>query len=454
MLFETFCSAVTRDWRIVPRAFLLLFKGRAAMKSMLASAAFVDVTTLPYNQLVLDFIHQHRLSGGHTVLVSAGDQKIVQAVADHLKLFDEAFGSDGKTNLKGRRKGDFLAERYKTTGYIYMGDAAADMEVWNRANKIVTVDASRSTRSRADKLVQFSIFETRTSCANDYVRALRPHQWLKNLLVFIPLLAGHQFDLPTTGKSLLAYVIFCLVASGIYLLNDLVDLRSDRAHPRKRFRPFASGDVPLEHGLLMMLFLLSAGIGLSSGAGWQFVSVVAVYLVLTTAYSFILKRLIGIDICILAILYTVRIAAGGVVTGITLSVWLIAFSLFFFFALAAMKRLIELTDIVARNETSAKGRGYVIDDLAVLLPTILTSGYLSVLVLALYVLSDQVKLLYSQPAALWGICVVLFYWITRVVILANRGVMDDDPVVFAITDRVSHACLLAIIGCAGAGVLL
>ena len=175
---------------------------------------------------------------------------------------------------------------------------------------------------------------------------------------------------------------------------------------------------------------------------------------LTTAYSFILKRLIGLDICILAILYTARVAAGSAITGIALSVWLVAFSLFFFFALAALKRLIELVDVAARNETSAKGRGYVIGDLAVLLPTTLASGYLSVLVLTLYVFSDQVKLLYPQPAALWGVCVVLFYWITRAVILANRGVMDDDPVVFAITDRVSHVCLLAIIGCAGAGVLL
>lgn len=455
MLFETFCSALSRDWLTVPRAILTLFKGRAALKRMLATAALVDVTKLPYNETVLDFIRQHRRCGGLTVLVSASDHKNVEAVADHLGLFDEVFGSDGETNLKGRQKGDFLSERYKSAGYIYMGDAAADIEVWNRADKIVTVNAKQSTKLRIETLKQpIQHLETHKSSAQNYFKALRPHQWLKNLLIFVPLLVGHQFDLPTAVHSLLAYTIFCLVASGVYVLNDLVDLRSDRAHPRKCFRPFASGDVPLEHGLIMALALLSVGIGLSLWVGWQLALVVAVYLVLTTSYSFTLKRLIGLDLCILAILYTARVAAGSAITGITLSVWLIAFSLFFFFALAALKRLIELVDVEARNETSAKGRGYVIGDLAVLLPTTLTSGYLSVLVLTLYVLSDQVKLLYSQPAALWGVCVVLFYWITRAVILANRGVMDDDPVVFAITDRVSHVCLLAIIGCAGAGVLL
>jgi len=455
MLFETFCSAFARDWRTLHRCLPAVIRGKAELKRVLAEAATVDVTTLPYDAAVLDLIHRHKDAGGRVALVSASDQKIVTAVSEHLGHFDEAFGSDGTTNLKGRQKGDFLEERYGPEGFIYVGDAGADVEVWRSAKDIVTVNASRETKSRVEALGRpVRHLDADPVSYRAYLSALRPHQWLKNLLIFVPLLVGHRFDLLTVGHSLVTYIIFCLVASGVYVINDLVDLRSDRAHPRKRLRPFASGAVPLAHALIMIPILLSIGMVLSAWMGWLVTLVVATYFLLTTAYSFVLKQRIGVDICALAILYTLRIVAGGVATGISLSVWLLAFSLFFFFALAALKRQVELADMVNRNEKKAQGRGYFVEDMTVLVPAILASGYVAVLVLALYVASDQVTRLYSQPAALWGICILLFYWITRIVILANRGTMHDDPIVFALTDRVSYVCLAGILGFAVAGALL
>lgn len=455
MLYETFCAAVARDWRNVFLALPALTRGPAELKRFLADAATLDVATLPYDEAVLTLVNDHRKSGGRTALVSAAHHDLVTAIAGHLGVFDEAFGSDGKTNLKGRAKGAFLEERYGYEGFTYVGDSSADLEVWNRASSIVTANASPRVRLRAEQLERpVRHLPTEARPALEYLRALRPHQWLKNLLVFIPLLAGHRLDLPTLGESLVAYISFCLVASSVYVMNDLVDLPSDRDHPRKRFRAFASGRVPLAHGLVMLPALLLAGFSLAMLAGWPFVLIMIVYFTLTTGYSLVLKRHMVIDICTLAILYTTRIVAGALATGISLSVWLLAFSLFFFFALAALKRQVELVDIASRDGMNARGRGYHVDDLAILSPTVLASGYVSVLVLALYVASDDVTLLYSQPAALWGVCVILFYWITRVALLANRGCIDDDPIVFALSDRASHLCLAGILAFAIAGALV
>ena len=401
MLYETFCAAVARDWRNMFLALPALIRGPAELKGFLAEAAMLDVATLPYDESVLNLIGDHRNGGGKTALVSAAHHDLVARIADHLGVFDEAFGSDGETNLKGHAKGAFLEERYGHEGFTYVGDSRADLEVWDKASVIVTANASPRVRLRAEQLDRpVRHLTTHTRSALEYLKALRPHQWLKNLLVFIPLLAGHRLDLGTFGESLVAYVSFCLVASGVYVMNDLVDLSSDRDHPRKRFRPFASGKVPLAHGLIMLPALLMAGMSLSILAGWRFALIMIVYFALTAGYTFILKRKMVIDICTLAILYTTRIVAGAIATGISLSVWLLAFSLFFFFALAALKRQVELVDIASRNGMNAGGRGYNVEDLDVLPPAVLASGYVSVLVLALYVASDQVTLLYSQPAAL------------------------------------------------------
>lgn len=278
-----------------------------------------------------------------------------------------------------------------------------------------------------------------------YLRALRPHQWLKNLLVFLPMLAAHQLGSDTSTAAFGAFVSFSLVASSVYVLNDLLDLEADRAHPRKRFRPFASGAIPITHAPPMAIALLLIGGGIALWISWSFAIVLAAYYALTTLYSTVLKRHIVIDICVLAGLYTMRMFAGGVATGIPLSVWLLAFALFIFLSLAAVKRQAELVDAAKRGVLASSGRGYTTDDLPIISMIAIAAGYVSVLVMALYVNSPNVINLYTRPESLWAVCAILLYWITRTVLLAHRGQMHDDPVVFAAKDRISQVCFVLIL---------
>ena len=252
---------------------------------------------------------------------------------------------------------------------------------------------------------------------------------------------------------LLAFICFSVVASSVYVLNDLLDLAADRAHPRKKNRPFASGSIPIAHGTWMAAGLLLLGAALAVSISVDFLLAMAAYYILTTAYSLHLKRRIVIDICVLAGLYTARIVAGGVATGIPLSVWLLAFSVFFFLSLAAVKRQAELIDSVERGNIEASGRGYHVDDLPIISMIAIGAGYVSVLVMTLYVNSPAVVQLYAHPEALWGVCGVLLYWITRTVMVAHRGNMHDDPVVYAAKDRTSQICLLIILGFVAGGAM-
>lgn len=273
-----------------------------------------------------------------------------------------------------------------------------------------------------------------------YLRLLRPHQWLKNTLILLPIMAAQRFDADTLWQALSAFVAFSLIASSVYVLNDLVDVESDRAHPRKKERPFASGAIPTTQGWWLALLPLLLGAVLSFGLGWKFLGVLAGYYVTTLAYSFWLKRQLVIDICVLAGLYTFRIIAGAVATDTPLTFWLLAFSVFFFLSLAAVKRQAELVDGIERGNIQASGRGYVTDDLPIVANMVLASGYVSVLIMALYITSPDVKQFYATPTLLWGICLVLLYWLSRMAMVTHRGKMHDDPIVFAIKDRVSQGC--------------
>lgn len=446
MLFESFWSAFSKDWRSPFLSVAALLAGRAALKRHLASTSAVEASTLPYDEKVLAFIQSWRDAGGKTALVTASDSAFAEAISAHLGLFDEAYGSDGRLNLKGDRKGQFLEERFGAQGFSYMGDNKADLAIWKRAAGAITVNAPAALRREAERdcgRVEHLVTETRS--VKPYIKALRPHQWLKNLLVFLPMLAAHQFDGPTAVLSLLAFVCFSLVASSVYVLNDLLDLAADRAHPRKRMRPFASGSIPIAHGTWMAAGLLLLGGLLAMSISPAFVLTMIAYYALTTSYSLNLKRRMVIDICVLAGLYTARIVAGGVATGIPLSVWLLAFSVFFFLALAAVKRQAELIDSAERGNLQPSGRGYTVDDLPIITMIPIASGYVSVLVLTLYVNSPAVVEIYAHPEALWGVCAVLLYWITRTVMVAHRGNMHDDPVVYAAKDRISQICFLVIL---------
>lgn len=455
MLYENFWSAFGSDWRCLFSTISALPRGRAHLKRHLACAAVVDAQVLPYNTKVLAYIEKWRSAGGRTALVTASDQQIAQGIADHLGIFDEVHGSDGTRNLKGATKAAFLEERFGENGFLYMGDAAADLPVWERAEKAITVDVPRKVRTKVDTLCDtVEHLQSEKDNFKPYIKALRPHQWLKNLLVFVPLLAAHQFDGRTIVLSMTAFVCFSLIASGVYILNDLLDLSADRAHPRKRNRPFAAGAVPIAHGTLMAGALVGFGSLLAILISWKFLVVMVGYYLLTTAYSLYLKRFIILDICMLAALYTVRMFAGSVATSIDISIWLLAFSVFFFLSLAAIKRQAELIDSAERGDLKPSGRGYHVDDLPIISMIAIAAGYVSVLVMTLYVNSPAVVQLYARPEALWGVCAILLYWLTRAVMMAHRGLMHDDPVVYAAKDGTSQICALIVLAFTLGGALL
>lgn len=443
MLHESFWSAFSHDWQVPLRSLKAMRSGRAKLKRQLAGASKIDAATLPYDHDVLAYIRAWRKRGGRVALVTASDQALADRIAGHLGLFDDVRGSDGTTNLKGREKADFLTSQYGEGGYAYAGDSPADLPVWDKASRIVTVNASGDLKALTDRLGKpVEHLGTVRGSWKAHLLALRPHQWLKNLLVFLPMLAGHRFETAVFLQSLAAFVAFSLVASSVYLLNDLFDLQMDRAHPRKRYRALASGAVPIAHASIMIPALLAGGFIVAVALGWRFATVLAVYFLVTLAYSLVLKRKEVIDVCVLAGLYTLRVIAGAAATGMSLSVWIVAFCLFLFMSLAAVKRQAELVDLAKRKELSAAGRGYHVDDLPIVSMVAITSGFVSVLVLALYINSPAVLPLYAHPTLLWGVACILLYWTMHMVMVAHRGAMTDDPIVFAATDRTSQICLL------------
>ncbi|MEW9855770.1 UbiA family prenyltransferase [Novosphingobium sp. M1R2S20] len=440
MLHETFWSAWGADWRVPFLAAARLRHGKAQLKALLTERASVDFSVLPYDAEVLAYIRRWREDGGRVALVTASDQRLADGVARHLGLFDDVFGSDGTRNLKGRAKAEFLVDRYGAGSYAYVGDTHADDEVWRHSGHAVVKSRSRRVHAKARVHRSFEVIQPPVSSAAGLVRALRPHQWLKNLLVFLAMLGAHQFDGETLLRAVGAFLAFSLVASSVYLVNDLLDLSADRAHVRKCKRPFASGAAAIEWGLPLTVLLLVSGAAIAALLGPMFMLVLAIYYITTTAYSLSLKRHTIIDICVLAGLYTIRVLAGGVATGIPVSVWLLAFSLFIFFSLAAVKRQAELVDAVKAGKLKIHGRGYHPDDLALVSQMAVGSGFVSVLVVTLYLSADTVLQIYPRAELLWGVTPVLLFWISRVIFKAHRGEMHDDPIVFAARDRVSIVC--------------
>lgn len=454
MLVETFWAALPGSLSSLPQLLSAARQGRAALKAALVERSTIDVALLPYNEEVMAHIRAARAAGRRTVLITASDQRLADRIAAYLGLFDAVHGSTAQGNLKGAEKAALLDRLYGAGAWDYMGDHAADLEVWSRAAGAVTVNAPAALQVKVAQLgIPVTHLQAERPRARDYLRALRPHQWLKNTLVFLPALAAHRLDAATLGAALLTFVVFSLVASSVYLLNDLLDLAADRAHPRKRNRPLAAGRVPILHGTLLAPALLVTGLALAVPMGAPLVVSVLVYFIVTTAYSLDLKRRLVVDICTLAGLYTMRIVAGGAACGIALSVWLLAFSIFFFFSLASVKRQAELVDGLRSGKTKVGGRGYEVDDLPIISAMAIASGFLSVLVLALYLTSPEVGALYANSTILIGICPILLYWISRTVMITHRGRMHDDPVVFAVRDRISQICLGVIIALAVAGAM-
>lgn len=415
--------------------------GKAAFKAQLADAVLLDLHTLPMDDGVLALIREARAGGRKVYLASASDGRYVRAFADHVGLFDGVYASDGRVNLGAGNKARVLVDAFGPHGFDYVGNAAADEPVWAQARVAYVANAPASVTQAARRAcATVRVVSDLRPGLRDYARAVRVHQWLKNLLILVPGLAGHALAPAALGNALLAFLSFSLCASSVYLLNDLLDLGSDRRHATKRNRPFASGAVPLVHGMLLFPLLLAASLGLGLLISPAFLAVLGLYYGLTLAYSFVLKRQLVIDVVMLACLYGMRLVAGGVAFAVPLSEWLIAFAIFLFLSLALVKRVIELVACREQGKGDPAGRAYRLSDLPMLEMLAASSGFVAVLVLALYVHSPEVATLYRHPRLLWLGCLILTFWMCRTLILSHRGAMHDDPVVFAATDRVSLLC--------------
>jgi 4-hydroxybenzoate polyprenyltransferase len=439
-LVECFVALLRRrPWRLLQIPFWLL-RGRAFLKRQMAEHAPVDVDLFPFHEELLEFLQGEARSGRHLILATGADESIGRRVAAHFGIFVEVLGSDGLTNLTGRRKAALLVERYGRGGFDYAGNSNTDLAVWREAAGQIVVSRSAQLGHRVRQLGgAVTIFRASESFIRAFFRALRIHQWVKNVLIFIPVLAGHRLKDPAVVvQTLLAMAAFSLCASGIYVANDLHDIESDRRHPTKRRRPFASGHLSLQIGLALAPLLAAAGLLVGLACPPQFLIYLGIYLVAASAYSWALKRVVLLDVFVLAGLYTLRILAGHGATGIPYSSWLLGFSMFVFLSLALLKRYIELRRLASHGTERAAGRDYQAADAPGIYSLGATSGYLAVLVLALYINSEDVRLLYRQPLLLLFICPLLLYWVSRIWVLAARRQIDDDPVLFALKDKVSY----------------
>lgn len=424
-----------------------LLSGRAAFKCRLAASIHLDPARLPYRQQVLDLLRQEKAGGRRIVMATAADRKIAEAISGYLGLFDEVHASDGQVNLKGANKGTFLAEHFAQTGFEYVGDSAADVEVWRsaRAGYVVGTEA-RALQAAAVTTLKGTILEPRPSLgtsARTWINAIRGQHWAKNLLLFLPVALAHTLSAEPLVRTFAGFVLYGLCASGLYILNDLLDLHSDREHPWKKERPFAAGQISIPEGLLASSILLSASLGLGLLLDLQFGAALLGYAALTMAYSLYLKKIALLDVFVLASFYSFRILAGAVISGTPLSQWFLAFSMFFFLSLAMAKRYSELLHAGHLVSAGNSGRGYHAGDRELLLALGVGSSFSAVVIFSLYVHSQEVLLLYSSPEYLFLLCPIVLYWLSRNWLLAHRGELKEDPVTLAIRDPVSYGVALA-----------
>ena len=447
LLVESGFALLKRNILFVFLLPLWLFRGKAHLKHEIARRVDIDVGLLPYHGEFLDYLKQEYATGRTLFLATASNEKFAEAVALYLGIFRDVLASNATVNLSGWRKLERLKSLFGDGAFDYAGNAKVDLPLWQEARQVLLVNPGRGVREVAQR--QFTavrVFDDRTGHRlKRYLKSIRLHQWLKNLLVFVPLVMAHRFgEVEPVCQAMLAFLSFGLCASSVYLLNDLLDLTDDRQHHFKKRRPFASGSISIVHGTMLIPALLIAAFGIAVLLPVEFVGLLAFYYVITLAYSLRLKRAALVDVLTLAGLYTIRIIAGGAATSIVPSFWLLAFSIFLFLSMALVKRFGELTAHKLPDGIDSSGRGYSAIDIETLSQFGSTSAYMAVLVLALYIDSDTVQDLYTHPEVIWLLCPLLLYMLTRIWLLARRDQLHEDPVVFLISDR--HSQLLAGIG--------
>ena len=439
-LWECFFLAWRMHWWLPVVAGFWLLGGRTRLKAKLANVALPAPGSLPWNAAVISLLRSAQRDGRRRVLATAAHERVAHVCAAELNLFDEVLASTDSINLKGTAKAERLVAAYGAGGFDYVGDSRADLPVWSvAADKYYVSDVIPAGGRRLGEAKSESGFSA-------WARLLRVRHWVKNVLVFVAPVAAHAWANAAGWQAVaLTFFAFCAVCSGVYVLNDLFDLASDRAHPSKRNRPLAAGMLPLSTAFAASLLLLTTGIALAWIAGPWVVAVILVYVAVNAIYTARLKRMPVFDVFCLAGMYTLRIVAGAAAVQVPLSTWLVAFSVFAFLSLALLKRAADIARLQA--DDVLPGRGYSGRDGAFVNSFGVSAAIASALVLALYVASDQVASMYAEPLWLWGMAVVVLFWLARMWRMAMNGTMDDDPVLFATRDAVSWGCAAVTAAC-------
>lgn len=441
LLIESFLRFVKFNPLHILWVLVWVYRGKAHLKYKLAAQNWLSPELVPYNQNIVSYLRQQKNADPdrQIILCTASNERLARQIAEYVGVFDEVIASDDKDNLMGAAKAQRLVDRFGYGNFDYIGNDQNDWKVWPASRHVIVASQSdRFIRQTGQRFTIEKLFREAAPSPREYLKAMRVHQWTKNTLLFVPFLLDQRFgDLTGMFTLLLCFISFSLLASATYIWNDLLDLDSDRVNLVKKKRAFASGRIPLLTALKLMTGLVLVSCSIFVFLPPAFSAIALLYTVLTLSYSFKLKRVPILDVCLLASLYTLRIIAGMLAIAATWSFWLLAFSMFFFLSLALAKRVSELKNLEKRELNQVSGRGYVTSDLAVLQMMGLTAGFISVLVIALYINSEKVTAMYRHGEMLWLLCPVLLYWIGRIWILTSRGQMHEDPIVFAIRDRVS-----------------
>jgi len=424
-----------------------LLRGKAAFKAFVAESVSLDVRCLPYNRALLEFLQQEHANGREIYLATGADEQLAKRVADHLRIFAGVMGSDGATNLTGAKKLARMREHLGEAGFAYIGNDTPDLPLLAAATQPMVANPTRRLRSRlkARSMRPDAEFVERNSPLKSAADAIRAHQWAKNLLVFVPVFLSHAVTVNKLLEALAAFCCFSLTASATYIFNDLLDIEADRRHAQKRLRPFASGDLQGATGIGILGIFLALGLVGAALLPGRFLAWLLLYLFASLAYTGVLKRIPLVDVLVLSGMYILRLLAGGAVTRTPISPWLAGFSLFLFLSLAIVKRFSELENLRAAGSVPRNGRGYVLADLAQLRSFGTASAYAAAVVFAIYISGPDVEKLYRHPNYLWLSVPLILLWLNRVWLLAGRGKLNEDPVAFALTDRISLAIGAAVV---------
>ena len=444
LLWEAINSLVLRNPLNLLKIIRWALLGKSYLKFKIASQEPIKIDSLPFNNNLIKYLKLKKAEGRLVVLCTGSDQRWANLVANHLDVFDASYGSSQSRNLCGENKKLFLISLYGEFGYDYIGNSIADIEPWSKASTKFLIGQHKKILQKLQALDNFGgCFEIENRNKLISIIALgRPIQWSKNLLIFIPLFGAHLYaSWGLLSLVITAFLIFNMATWGIYALNDLFDINEDRLHPIKKGRPIASGALSIPAAWTALPVLIMSPLFFAFHLlPFEFFLCLLAYMIVASLYSRFIKKIVLFDVFTLSFLYIIRIISGAYAIDIDVSFWLLTFSFFFFLNLALLKRSSELKMTLRISKRQLiPGRGYIPNDILIISCMGIASGYISSLVLALYIQDPQIVQLYTSPRVLWLCSPLLLLWISRIWLLAIRsnGLLTADPVSFTVSDRIS-----------------